>query len=357
MPTIESAMAWLLHPKPTSTHVLVAAELPPQDIEALAGMVHEVTGGHAKLFVLGGATPPGAAGNDGEGIIRIAVSDAAAIEQALRAHPAAAPALPPAAPPGLSGDDLRAALHEGRLRVRFQPVLDAHTLRLVGVEALARLHHPSLGILRPAQFMPQAIETGQERALSSMAAARAVIELRGQAFMRDRSVAFNVPLPTFLHEQGPARALEICAIASHPTERVVIELVETSHLPDLRAVGAAVERWRRAGFCASIDDAGPRLPHWRDLLELPFSGVKLDGALAQNTREAIAGAELIVSVAKRLGKYVIAEGIEDSAAVDRLRGLEVDAFQGYFFCRPVPVPALRIWAEAWDSLISAGATA
>jgi EAL domain-containing protein (putative c-di-GMP-specific phosphodiesterase class I) len=350
MPTLDSALAWLLHPSPTSTHVLAPADLPPGDIDALAGMVDEVTGGRARLFLLGGGQHPGPLNGEALGIPLIDPCDAAGIERVLTEHPPGG--FPPR--PDLSAAELRAALHGGRLRVRFQPVLHARTLRMIGVEALSRLHHPTLGVLRPSQFMPQAIATGQERALSSMAAARALIDLRGQAFMQGRYIAFNVPLPTFLNEVGPSRALEICAIAALPAERVVIELVETLQSPDLRRLGKAVERWREAGFNVTIDDAGPGLPHWRDMLELPFNAVKLDGSLARPSDDAVRQAEEIVAVAKNQGKFVVAEGVEDAPTVERMRAMGVDAMQGFFFCRPVPAPALRIWSEAWSTLIGAG---
>lgn len=350
MPTLDSALAWLLHPSPTSTHVLAPADLPPGDIDALVGMVDEVTGGRARLFLLRRRPHAGPVNDNERGITVIDPCDAAGIERVLTEHPPGG--FPPR--PDLSAAELRAALHGGRLRVRFQPVLHARTLRMIGVEALSRLHHPTLGVLRPSQFMPQAIATGQERALSSMAAARALIDLRGQAFMQGRYIAFNVPLPTFLNEVGPSRALEICAIAALPAERVVIELVETLQSPDLRRLGKAVERWREAGFNVTIDDAGPGLPHWRDMLELPFNAVKLDGSLARPSDDAVRQAEEIVAVAKNQGKFVVAEGVEDAPTVERMRAMGVDAMQGFFFCRPVPAPALRIWSEAWSTLIGAG---
>jgi EAL domain-containing protein (putative c-di-GMP-specific phosphodiesterase class I) len=186
-----------------------------------------------------------------------------------------------------------------------------------------------------------------------MAAARAVMDLRGEAFMQERTVAFNVPLPTFLQADGPGRALEICAIAAHPASRVVIELVETMQIPDLRDLARAVENWREAGFRVTIDDAGPRLPHWRELLSLPFTGVKLDGDLAIGQRDDFELAEDIVTTAKQNGLTIVAEGIEDDAALRRVRAMGVDEVQGYLFCRPIPAPALRIWAAAWDAILKA----
>jgi EAL domain-containing protein (putative c-di-GMP-specific phosphodiesterase class I) len=130
----------------------------------------------------------------------------------------------------------------------------------------------------------------------------------------------------------------------------VVELVETMQVPDLRALAGAVETWRKAGFRVTIDDAGPRLPHWRELLDMPFTGIKLDRTLSGEQRACVEMAEDIVTAARRSGLGIVAEGIEDDAALRRMRAIGVDEVQGYFFCRPLPAPALRIWAAAWDAL-------
>jgi cyclic di-GMP phosphodiesterase Gmr len=94
-----------------------------------------------------------------------------------------------------------------------------------------------------------------------------------------------------------------------------------------------------AGFRIAIDDAGPALPHWRDMLQLPFNALKLDGTIAG---DASLSAE-IVDAAKRAGLFVVAEGIEDEATAQRMRGLGVDALQGFLYSRPLPAMALPLW--------------
>jgi EAL domain-containing protein (putative c-di-GMP-specific phosphodiesterase class I) len=102
----------------------------------------------------------------------------------------------------------------------------------------------------------------------------------------------------------------------------------------------------------TIDDAGPRLPHWRLLVDLPFTGIKLDSVLALDTPDAAAEAAAITSVAKRRGLTVTAEGIEDAVALQRVRKLGVDALQGFLFCRPLPARAVPIWLAEWrDGLL------
>ena len=334
LPSLEASLSWLLRPDRLCTHVLVAADMKPHHLDALAGMVDEVTSRPTPVLLLGGL------GDQGPSVLAVQEGAFDAIEQTLRDH------LPfvPEKMPGLSAAALRGALHGGQLRMRFQPILDAASLEPIGLEALARLHHPVLGILRPGDFMPQAVASGQERVLTSIVAARAMLDLRGVPGVAERSVSLNAPVSSLCHADAVERACELCAVAGAVPTQVVIELLETAELPDLRALGGAVERWREAGFLVSIDDAGPRLRHWRALLDLPFTGLKLDGVLA-----APDGSEAgeIVEAAMRAGLMVTAEGIEDEAGLARMRALGVDALQGFLFCRPLPARALPIWLAEW----------
>ena len=339
MPDVDAALAWLLQPAHLCTHVLAPASLSPQRLDALAGMVDEVTSRPTPLLLLG-ADPEQ---SQGSSVLAVPQASAAAIEQAVRSlRP-----FVPAEPPGLTAAMLQTALHGGMIRMRFQPVVSAVTLEPIGLEALARLHHPDLGILHPRHFIQLAADTGQERALTGIAAAATMVELGRIPGLPERHFGINVSLPTLCHAFATERALEMCAAAGLQPDQVAIEVLETEAEPDMRLLGQSVERWRDAGFFVTIDDAGPRLPHWKQLLELPFSSLKLDGALAAPSADADVMAGEIVLAAKRRGLFVIAEGIEDEAALVRMRGLGVDALQGFLFCRPLPARALPIWLRAW----------
>ncbi len=335
-PDLDSAIRRLLNPDAGFSHVLAPDTLEPAETDCLAGMVDEVIALPTRLLILG------AAEDRGPTEIAVPDPDAAAIAAAVRGNKAAP--TPQAAT--LSGDDLRAALHAGQLRMRFQPVVDVNSFRPLALEALARLHHPLLGILRPLEFMPSAFASGQERALTGIAAARTLLELRPLPRLDGLYFAINTPMTTLLHVYAAERAAELCAVAGIPCRRVVIEALETMVAPDMRELASALERWRRAGFNITIDDAGPRLPHWQRLLDLPFNGVKLDGCLAGGSNEATDFAARITDQARARKMYVVAEGIERETDAIRMRGLGVSALQGFFFSRPLPARAVPIWLES-----------
>ena len=83
------------------------------------------------------------------------------------------------------------------------------------------------------------------------------------------------------------------------------------------------------------------------MLELPFSGIKLDASLAADTAEAHDEASAITEAAHRLGLYIVAEGIQDEAALARARALGVQAVQGFLFSRPLPAAAVPVWLRGW----------
>ncbi len=330
---LNEAIALLLQPAALFTHVLAPANLSPLDIDTLAGMVDEVTPALTRLLLLG------ADQDHGPTELAVPTPDATGLTAAIHRTTV----VPMEGTHALDGEELRLALHEGQLRMRFQPVVDAADHRPLGLEALARMHHPTYGILRPRAFMPDAISSCQERTLPGIAAARTLQELRPLPGLQGLRFAINVPISVLLQGFAPGRAAELCAVAGIEPSRVVIEIIETPTRPDLLAVGRAVALWRQAGFEMTIDDAGPPLPHWREMVELPFSGVKLDASLAADTAPASALAAEIIAAARQRGLYVVAEGIEDAATADRMRALGANALQGFYFSRPLPARAVPAW--------------
>lgn len=337
LPDVGAALGWMLDSTKVYSHVLALGPLGSREVDALAGMLDEVTLQPTRLLLLGcrgdgGANPWS----------HITDPVAESIVAALRCD---RPAVPAGLPP-LAAAELSAVLHGGGLRVRFQPIVRASDLHPIGLESLARIHHQLRGILHPKDFIPITVACGRERVLASIAAARTFLEIGTRLCSTDMFVSLNVPVPILLHDRVLQRGLELCAVAGVSPSKIVIEVLETRTRPDFKRLTHALEAWRGAGFRTAIDDAGPALPHWREMVDQPFDIVKLDGALVSDP----AGHELlktIVGEAKSRGRFVVAEGIEDEACLDRVRPLGVDAFQGFLFARPLPALAVPIWLSRW----------
>jgi EAL domain-containing protein (putative c-di-GMP-specific phosphodiesterase class I) len=340
--SLPDAISRLLHQEARFTHVLISCHATLQEIDAIDGLLGEAAL-PAALIILGG---PDSHTGGGARVSSPSVED---VICALRGGIGPFPALPPLGP-----SDVAASLHGGGLRMRFQPILRSTDLSPVGVEALARVTHASRGILYPRDFLPYAIGCRQERMLTRIAASRLCLELRSGILGDTLSLNVNVPISGLLHVASVGRALEQCAMARIAPERVVLEVLETAALPETKAMGRAMDAWRQAGFRLAMDDAGPSLPHWRRLMDLPFDTVKLDGAMVAR-RESDALTAQIVDTAQRQGQYVIAEGIETEARLARMRDLGVDAVQGFLFARPLPALALPVWLRQWSAVAAMAA--
>jgi len=319
------------------THVLAAASPRSRAADALAGMLDEVMPARGRLILLGNAP---ARGDAMAGCVPLA--DVAAVEAALLCGPEQRQTdFPP-----IGAADVESALHGGCLRMRFQPIVSAADLTPIGLEALARLHHRQRGILHPKDFIPMTIACGREQALTSVAAARTFLDIGSRLSGAALFVSLNLPLSSLVADLAVQHGVALCGSAGVAPGSIMLEVLESPTLPDLPRLRAALERWRAAGFRIAIDDAGPALPHWRALMDLPFDVLKLDGAMVSDPDEHALMAR-IVAAAKAQGRFVVAEGVENVACLQRARDVGVDALQGFMFARPLPALAVPIWLRQW----------
>jgi EAL domain-containing protein (putative c-di-GMP-specific phosphodiesterase class I) len=331
---MSGAIGRLLQTDARFSHVLLSGTHSMPELDALNGLIGEAAQ-PAKLLLLGGP----ACWTDR--VLHVAEPRSDGVVRALRDKPSPSAALPP-----LLAADVSAAMHGGGLRMRFQPIVASADLSPIAVEALARVTHASRGTLHPRDFLPLAVSCEQERMLTRIAASRVCVELRDGVLGDALSLTLNLPVSALLHMPSVKAGLELCATAGIAPERVLLEVLETKAMPDLAVMGRAMEAWRRPGFRLAMDDAGPSLPHWRQLIDLPFDTVKLDGAMvARADKDALTAR--IVAAAKQRGHEVIAEGIETEARLARMRALGVDAVQGFLFARPLPALALPVWLRQW----------
>ena len=245
---------------------------------------------------------------------------------------------------------LSAGLGRGEITVRFQPMVRLADRQPVLVEALARWERPSAA-LRADDFIPMAERAGLATQLTRAVARRALQEMAALAPKRRLRMSFNVPLAVLL-EPGLANwlGLEVAA-AGLTTNQLLVELTETTEVRDTALLRRALHRLGRAGFGVLLDDLGLD-DERRDLLRLPFAGVKLDRKLVlamPYQRRARGEVERIVALARRRNRVVIAEGVADTLTWRAAAAAGCDIAQGFGVGRPLPPPALPAWSAAWGA--------
>jgi len=238
---------------------------------------------------------------------------------------------------------LREALARDELQLHYQPVVNPDGV-ILSAEALIRWPHPERGMLSPAVFLPVAERGGLMRELDRWVLRTALREARGWVSWDGRPVAVAVNLADPGDSDFVATVATAVAESELPWDRLVLELVETA-LVDLpgatrQAMAELVERGARF----AVDDFGTGYSSLARLKELPAQIVKLDGRFISGVcvdQQDLAVVRAVVDMARAMSRVCVAECVETPAQFQVLRGLGVDAYQGWLFSRAVPAPEFR----------------
>jgi EAL domain-containing protein (putative c-di-GMP-specific phosphodiesterase class I) len=248
--------------------------------------------------------------------------------------------------------ELRDALARDELCVHYQPKVDLSTDAIEGVEALVRWRHPARGLLGPAAFLPLAeSEPDLMSALTATVFDKAASDCR--RWLDDgyeMPVAVNVAAPSLLDDDLVELIRATLDRHRLDPQMLTVEITESAVMR--RDSLARLERLRDAGVRISIDDFGTGHSSLARLRALPLHELKVDrsfvGTLVVDARDR-AIVQLVVELGRNLGLHVVAEGVEDEAAVEILRELGCSSIQGFVIAPPRESSDLQAWAEAWQS--------
>ena len=242
--------------------------------------------------------------------------------------------------------DLRAAIEAGRLDVAFQPVVDAHTHRVSGVEALARWDRPGHGPVPPDVFIPVAEKTGLIEPLGLFVLNRA---LRAAARWGDIKISVNVSPGQFRNPGFAERVRNALAAAKIAPERLTLEVTEGYFIQNPGRARLVIDQLKALGVQIALDDFGAGFSSVGYLRQFGFNRMKIDRTLVTALEESARGREMLhatVALARSLDIPVTAEGIEREEQAFILELCGCDELQGYFFGRPVPAEEIGRMIEA-----------
>lgn len=234
--------------------------------------------------------------------------------------------------------ELRDAIAKGGLSLAYQPVIDLQTRRVVGCEALARWHHPELGTIPPAVFIPIAEESGLVSDISRWVLATATAECRN--WPDDVYVAVNISARDL--RSGDVSQMIGTALASSglPPQRLEIEVTETAVIEERDAASVIFKTLASQGIGIALDDFGTGYSSLSYLQALPFTKLKIDRSFVIDIANSPQSLKLLTNVArlgKDIGLTVTAEGIETEEQLALISAnTEIDQIQGYLFGIPLP---------------------
>ncbi|VFR97200.1 diguanylate cyclase/phosphodiesterase (GGDEF & EAL domains) with PAS/PAC sensor(s) [plant metagenome] len=241
---------------------------------------------------------------------------------------------------------LREALHQDQFHLVFQPQVNLASGEIALMESLLRWRHPVRGLISSAEFIPVAERCGLIVALGAWVMDQACKEAARllRKLGRVPVVTVNVSPPQI--QNGLLVPMIQRCLAAHdlPPHCLEVEVTEGVMLGDTEAAMATLGGLRDMGVKVALDDFGTGYSSLAYLTRMPVDRLKVDRAFVQAMLEddrSRAVVSAIIAMAHALGLRVTAEGVETQAQADALRALDCDEIQGYWFSRPLAVPALE----------------
>ena len=252
---------------------------------------------------------------------------------------------------------LAVAVTSGQLRLEYQPVADLRTGEILGVEALVRWQHPTLGLLAPETFIPHAEQTGDIDAIGCWVldtATRQMAAWRGSmGHCRNLWVSVNLSTLQLVNPQSLAALQHILADPMAEADKVMLEVNESALAGDISDAVASLLTLKNYGVRIAIDDFGKGFSSPSTLAALPLDILKIDGSFVsgQSSDEPSASPSVpmlegILGLANTLSLAVIAEGIEEPHQLDLLRRLGCCMGQGYLLAWPASPQVLETMLAA-----------
>jgi diguanylate cyclase len=251
--------------------------------------------------------------------------------------------------------ELAQAIGGEEIEVYYQPQADANTHQILAVEALVRWRHPVLGLLQPLDFIPLAETTGLIRRLTGQVMDIALAQCatwRQAGF--DVYVSINVSASDLLDADLPQHVAAALKRHGLPATALVIELTESSVLADPVRIHGVLTRLDQLGVGLSLDDFGTGFSSLAHLKTLPVDELKIDKSFVTRMTSNPADSAIVdatIGLARRLGKRIVAEGVEDHETWKSIATAGCHLVQGFVLSPPAQSKELETLLNQFETRI------
>jgi predicted signal transduction protein with EAL and GGDEF domain len=246
--------------------------------------------------------------------------------------------------------ELHDAMATGGLDLYYQPILKVASRRIVGFEALMRWHHPTRGLVPPADFIPVAEENGFIIALGEWALNKACRDaVRWPHHIR---VAVNLSSMQFRSGSLVQAVTDALASSGLAANRLELEITESAMMRDADAASAKLRQLKALGVHISMDDFGTGYSSLAYLQRFPFDKVKIDRTFVHDIRQTtnLAIIRAVADIAASMGITTLAEGVENEEQFARVAAAHCDEVQGFLFSPARPsseIEAMLAYGHSW----------
>jgi EAL domain-containing protein (putative c-di-GMP-specific phosphodiesterase class I)/CheY-like chemotaxis protein len=246
-------------------------------------------------------------------------------------------------------EQLKVALDRANIQVHYQPKIDLETMKVAGVEALARWKSKQGEWISPGVFIPLAEDHGLICELT-LSVLEQVLQDMNEWWEQGNyiPVAINLSAKSLAEFNLANEIIQRVIRQGIPAHFITFEITESALVVDLPSALATISRLRLKGFGISIDDYGTGFSSMQQLARFPFSELKIDRSFVQSAPERQYIRNILksaIEMGHRLGIITVAEGVETEAELHLLKSLGCKQVQGFLLARPMPGRELLGWVE------------
>ena len=236
--------------------------------------------------------------------------------------------------------DMRRAIERQEFFVCYQPIVELTDGLVSGFEALLRWQHPQRGVVSPIEFIPLAEETGMIIDLGWWVLQQACQQIRlWQQLFQTRSLTVSVNLSSrqFLQSDLASKLEQLLQEYDLSAASLKLEITESIIMENAEAITRMLLQLQNMNLDLYIDDFGTGYSSLSYLHRLPISVLKIDRSFIMRLGQDQGSEEIvrtIINLARSLKMRVIAEGVETTGQLNKIRELQCDYGQGYLFAKP-----------------------
>lgn len=236
---------------------------------------------------------------------------------------------------------LRAGLKNNEFVVYYQPQVHGITDNIIGMEALVRWQHPTMGLVFPNKFIPLAESTGLIIELDRYVMKTAMTQISkwyGQG-LNPGVLSMNLSVKQLQKEDFITMLKELIEETNCKPEWIELEVTEGQVMTHPEEAIVILQTISDIGIELAIDDFGTGYSSLAYLKRLPIDKLKIDQAFVKDLpddEEDVGITKVVIALSKSLNLKVIAEGVETKEQRDFLIENGCENIQGYFYSKPIP---------------------
>lgn len=224
--------------------------------------------------------------------------------------------------------------------VYYQPIISNKNLKATMVEALIRWNHPMKGLVPPLDFIYIAEKTGHIKEMTWFVIKEAFKQqLKWKSQGLNIQISINLSAKILSSHTFVPKLTDMVKEMNVETKQFIFEVTESMIIDNLEDTIKTLMKLRKIGFKIALDDFGVGYSSLTYLQKLPLDYLKIDRSFIKEISDKEKSSpvlQFMIDLAHKLELYVISEGVETEDALQLLKDLKSDYFQGYYFSKPLP---------------------